>query len=296
LAEDAAKTDAKYTQQENVVYAETDGIGLVMDIFRPTGKSNGLGIVDIASGAWHSDRGKINDHKRAQIFDIMCGRGYTVFAVRPGSQTKFSFPEMVDHVKTAIRWVKARHEEFGIDPARLGLCGASAGGHLTCLTATTADDGNPDSKDAQERESSRVAACVAFFPPTDFMNFPLMKVNLDPAKGPVGGMLGKLLFADGIKDRTKEEIIEQVKKISPVNNCTSQCPPFLFIHGDADPIVPLQQSEVMIEALKKVGVSAELIVKKGGGHPWPTINEEVVVATDWFDRQLKPHGVAAAGN
>jgi dipeptidyl aminopeptidase/acylaminoacyl peptidase len=59
-----------------------------------------------------------------------------------------------------------------------------------------------------------------------------------------------------------------------------------MIHGDADSVVPLQQSQVMLAALKKAGASAELIVKAGGGHPWPTLHEEVQVIADWFDRQL----------
>jgi dipeptidyl aminopeptidase/acylaminoacyl peptidase len=67
---------------------------------------------------------------------------------------------------------------------------------------------------------------------------------------------------------------------------SAHAPPFLLIHGDADPLVPLQQSEVMLEALKKAGVPAELIVKKGGGHPWLTLHEEVKVLAEWFDKQL----------
>jgi dipeptidyl aminopeptidase/acylaminoacyl peptidase len=59
-----------------------------------------------------------------------------------------------------------------------------------------------------------------------------------------------------------------------------------LIHGDADPLVPLQQSEAMLAALKQAGVPAELIVKPGGGHPWPTLHEEVQVMADWFDKQL----------
>jgi dipeptidyl aminopeptidase/acylaminoacyl peptidase len=60
----------------------------------------------------------------------------------------------------------------------------------------------------------------------------------------------------------------------------------LIIHGDADTVVPLQQSEVMLAALKKAGVVAELVVKPGGGHPWSTLHEEVRVIADWFDKQL----------
>ena len=123
----ADAADASYVQEQNIVYAETGGIGLLMDVFRPSGESNGLGIVDVASGAWHSDRGKIEDHKQAQMYDIFCGRGYTVFAIRPGSRSKFTVNEMVDHLNQGIRYVKAHAAEYGVDPDNLGLTGASAG-------------------------------------------------------------------------------------------------------------------------------------------------------------------------
>ncbi|MBX7168417.1 MAG: alpha/beta hydrolase [Pirellulales bacterium] len=283
-----------YTQREDVVFGETDGVALVMDIFTPTGPANGIGIVDIASGAWHSDRGKISDHKTAQMYDIMCGRGFTVFAVRPGSQTKFSVPEMVAHIKTAIRWIKQRHEEFKIDPERLGLCGASAGGHLTCLTATTAEDGDANAQD-EKHYSTRVAAAVAFFPPTDFGRWAGKEQQIDP-ESRIGKMLMKLLFAEGGAGKSAEEIAEQVVKISPARQVTSATPPILLIHGDADFVVPLVQSKIMLEALQAAGVESQLIIKKGGGHPWPTIHEEVRVATDWLEKHLVPQPEPAATN
>ena len=82
------------------------------------------------------------------------------------------------------------------------------------------------------------------------------------------------------------KLTELAKAISPALLVESKQPPFLIIHGDADPLVPLHQSELLIDALKKQGGSAELIVKKGGGHPWFTIHEEVQVMADWFDKQL----------
>ena len=67
---------------------------------------------------------------------------------------------------------------------------------------------------------------------------------------------------------------------------TAAAPPFLLIHGDADPLVPLQQSQAMLAALKAKGVPAELIVKPGGGHPWLTLRVEVAVMADWFGKKL----------
>ena len=79
-----------YKQQKDVVFGEADGVGLAMDIFTPVGKRNGVALIDVVSGAWYSDRGKLRDHERAQFFQIFCSRGYTVFAIRPGSRDRFS--------------------------------------------------------------------------------------------------------------------------------------------------------------------------------------------------------------
>ena len=94
----AAEKKPIYQQQKDVIYGDSDGVALAMDVFTPTGAKNGIGIIDVASGAWHSDRGKIRDHMRAQVYDIFCGKGYTVFAVRPGSITRFSVPDMISHL------------------------------------------------------------------------------------------------------------------------------------------------------------------------------------------------------
>ena len=135
----SAAEEPPYVQHEDVVYGDVHGIGLLMDVFTPVGDGNGLGVIDVMSGAWRSDRGKIRDHERAQTFDILCRKGYTVFAIRPGSVTKFCVSEMLDNLNRGIRWVKSHADDYGIDPDRLGLMGASAGGHLACLAGVTAD-------------------------------------------------------------------------------------------------------------------------------------------------------------
>lgn len=267
--------EASFAQRENLVYGEADGIGLVMDIFTPVGDKNGLAVIDVISGAWHSDRGKIRDHMRAQTFQILCRKGYTVFAIRPGSITKFSAPEMIGHLHQGIRWVKEHAKEYEVDPDRLGMMGASAGGHLASLAAVTADDGT----------KSQVKAVAVFFPPTDFLSYG--GVAVDPRSDQrLGQLLRKLAFPQGLGTLTADEITQKVTDISPARRVTEKSPPFLLIHGDADPVVPLQQSEAMLAALQKAGVPAELVIKKGGGHPWLTMHEEVEVLASWFDKQL----------
>jgi acetyl esterase/lipase len=157
--------------------------------------------------------------------------------------------------------------------------GASAGGHLACLTAVTADGGSGDGS------GTAVKAAGVFFPLTDLLNYNGQVV--DPrSDGRLGQLVRQLAFPKGINGLSDADLTKGVTQICPARLVTKNAPPFLFIHGDADPVVPLQQSQLMVETLKKEGVSAELIVKPGGGHPWLTMPEEVQKLADWFDKQL----------
>src|SRR5438093_631858 len=108
-------SSAPYEQKMDIVYGEVHGTGLLMDVFTPKGKANGLGIIDVVSGAYYSDRGKIRDHTRAQVYHIFCSRGYVVFAIRPGSRSRYTGSEMAAHVKMGIRYVKEHAADYGID-------------------------------------------------------------------------------------------------------------------------------------------------------------------------------------
>lgn len=268
-----------FDQRKDVVFAEAHGTGLLMDIFVPKGTNNGLAIIDVVSGAWYSDRGKIRDHTLAGMYDIHCKRGYTVFAVRPGSRSRYTAIEMDRHVKTGIRWIKSHAAEHGIDPDRLGLTGASAGGHLATLASLTPEDASPDAQDPLQRHSTRVRAVGVFFPPTDFLDWK------DGQRGDLK-ILGPLLFVGGAEGRTDDEITAQARAISPLHRVVKTDVPYLLIHGDADPVVPLRHSEKLRDAIHAAGGRAQLIVKKGGGHPWLTLPVEVGVLADWFDREL----------
>jgi acetyl esterase/lipase len=271
--------DLPHVQRKDVVFAEVHGTGLLMDIFTPRGKSNGLAIVDVVSGAWSSDRNKIRDHALAGLYDIFCSRGYVVFAARPGSKSRYTAAEMDRHVKLAIRYAKEHAGEFKVDPQRLGLTGASAGGHLATLAALTPAEAKAEARNPLERHDSTVSAVGVFFPPTDFLEW-------DAGKEPDLKILGPLLFLNGAEGRSAEEIKKAAKAVSPLHRVGKPAIPFLFIHGDADKVVPLSHSEKLVTAIKAAGGSAELIVKAGGGHPWLTLPEEVKVMADWFDKQL----------
>jgi acetyl esterase/lipase len=280
----AADMKLTYEQHMNVVFGEVDGVALVMDVFTPTGPKNGIGIVDIASGAWFSDRGKIRDHMRARVYDIFCGKGYSVFSMRPGSITKFSIPEMVANLRTGIKWVRQHAAEYSIDPNNMGITGGSAGGHLASLAVIS----TPANSDGTFDQPFKAVA--VFFPPTDFLHYRADAEQVAKDERWVKRMqhMAVVPKAGAEEHLDTAQLVEAVRKISPALLVDRKQPPFLIIHGDADTRVPLKQSEFLVEALKKAGGSAELIVKPGGGHAWPTIAEEVKVMGDGFDMQLLP--------
>ena len=162
--------ETPYVQHENIVYGEIHGIGLLMDVFTPQGNSNGLGVIDVISGAWHSDRSKIHDHERAQTFDILCRKGYTVFAIRPGSVTKFSVAEMLDNLKLGIRWVKIHADEYKIDPDRLGLMELRPAAISRVWRPLRRTQYRIPTTRALESDAS-VKAVAVFFPATDFLDY-----------------------------------------------------------------------------------------------------------------------------
>jgi predicted esterase len=277
-----ADEDMSYTQVLNVVYAERDGVGLLMDVFtplQPAGPGKGLGIVCVTSGAWKCDRGIVDAHVRFGFFDVLCRRGYVVFGIRPGSLSLFNAQEMLANTGTGIRYVKAHAAEYGIDPERLGLIGASSGGHLALLAATCAEPADAGAEEPLDRFGTEVRAVAVFCPPTDFVDWNGKKYGLDL-------MQGQLVFRDGLANKSEEAIESEAKAISPVYRVHSCLPPFLLIHGDADTLVPIQQSRKFAEAVQAAGGSAELIVKQGGDHSWPTIREEIEKMADWLDTRL----------
>ena len=174
----------------DVVYGHKHGMALTMDVFQPK-EGNGIGILFMVSGGWYS--GWAPPEQTMSFFKHLLDREFTVFAVRHGSSPKYLIPEIVEDVRRSVRFVRLNAQRFQVDPERLGVCGGSAGGHLSLVLATMSDEGDPDAKDELLRTSNRVAAVVAYFPPTDLRPYvkegnPRRKqfpaLQFDPSKAP----------------------------------------------------------------------------------------------------------------
>jgi acetyl esterase/lipase len=279
------RSTGNYTQHCNLVYAESDGIGLVMDVFQPEGTANGHAIVDVVSGAWRSDRARLNEHIGLGAIDAFCAAGFTVFAIAPGSATLFTAQQMVQHVHAAIRHVRDHAEPWEIAPDGMGLCGVSAGGHLAALAALQPQPGEPGARQSWYKHDTNVDATCLFFPPTDLLDYGGDRFDF-ARKGEFA--VPRLLFADGIAGHSDLSIEEAARSISPVHLIQGTHPPFLISHATEDNVVPFSQSERFVEALQAGGVSAELMTHHGPGHPWPTIAKECTRMATWFCERLLP--------
>jgi len=289
-----AQAEETFTRKEDVIYGRKFGMALTMDVFTPTKNPNVAAVILTVSGGWISDHDKIQPVFVSELIK----RGYTVFAVVHGSQPKFTIPECVADMNRAVRFIRYHAEDYKIDPNRIGITGASAGGHLSLMLGTAGDEGNSGAKDPVDKVSSKVEAVACFFPPTDFLNYGkpgIKSLGLEPEhrfKAPFDFHTqdaATKLFKP-VDMETREKIC---KDCSPAYHVSKGDAPTLIIHGDADQLVPLQQSELIMEKFKEAGVPAELVVVKGGAHGWPTILADFKTIADWFDKYLKPSTATA---
>jgi acetyl esterase/lipase len=261
----------------DVVYGHKLGCALTMDVFTPA-KPNGIGVIWMVSGGWVSNHSSINPGWAK----LMTDRGLTVFQVVHGSQPKFAIPEILEDIHRSVRFIRTHASDYGVNPNKLGICGASAGGHLSLMLGAFGGPGKPDAKDPVDRASSAVQCVATLFPPTDFLSWG--KADTLPVDSPQMAPF-RPAFGPAINGSVEEQK-SFLKTLSPYFGVTEKMPPTLLIHGDADKLVPLQQSEHLLALLKEKNIPCRLDVKPGVGHGWLGIEKELVVMAEWFEKYL----------
>jgi acetyl esterase/lipase len=273
----------------DVVYGHHDGMALTFDVFSPAGESNGVGILNMVSGGWVS-RWRPPQQARAQ-YAALLDEGFTVFSIRHGSSPRFNVLEAYADVTRAVRFVRLHASTYGVDPARLGVYGGSAGGHLSLMLGLASDEGDPAADDEVERVSSRVAAVVAYYPPVDLRNRPAPSERF-PATLPESSLFfARGVVVPGAADRFVALAFEEDLgvSVSPILHISADDPPTLLVHGNADALVDFNNSELMYAALSEGDVETELVVIEGAGHGFRT-PEDRAQASDalvaWFKEHL----------
>lgn len=263
-----------------VVYGQRADRALALDVLQPS-RPNGRGVLVLVSGGWKSGQpGQLP----VWLVAPLLRRGYTLFAIYHVSQPEATVMDIIQDMHRAVRFVRQRARHYGIDPARLGVCGASAGGHLSLMLATTGGPGRADAADPVERESSAIQAAAVFFPATDLLNLGKSTENLGDGGPPKSFRQGA--FGPQATNLAVWKVIGRA--CSPIYHVTSNLPPVLIVHGDADRLTPLEQSEWFAQRARQVGRPARLVVRRGARHGWWTIALDVRLFADWFDQHLQP--------
>jgi len=244
-----------------------------LDLYLPAqpGQSRPL-VVYIHGGAW---RGGSKDECPARGLIHL---GYAVASIEYRFSQDAPWPAQIQDCKAAIRWLRAHAREYGFDPKRIGVWGASAGGHLVALLGVTGHVTDFDTGPNLD-QSSAVQCVVDFFGPTDFLHYG------DPAKLDTPGNAVDQLLGGPVS--THQAL---ARSASPDYFVARDAAPFLILHGDHDPLVPLQQSQELNADLQKAGIESTLRVIVGGGHGGPGFGtpENRKLVLDFLNRHLNP--------
>ena len=210
----------------------------------PADKTTGAAVVICPGGGYG---GLAVDHEGVQIADWLNKNGITGVILRYRLGPRYHHPAMIDDANRAIRTVRARAEEWGVEPNKIAILGFSAGGHLASTAGTHFDAGKADAKDPIERVSSRPDRLILLYP----------VIALATPYGH-GGSLKNLLG--------ENPPAELVESLSNERQVTPETPPTFLAHTNEDTAVPPENSLLFALALRKAKVPLELHIFEKGRH------------------------------
>lgn len=226
--------------RRDVEYGTANGKRLLLDAYLPPSSPDRSrpAVVMIHGGGWRvGDKGSW-----APEAERLAGRGWVAFSVDYRLDEPSPFPGEVDDVQAAVRWVRAHAGEYGVDPARIGALGESAGGHLAALLATLGS-GALDT-------DARIKVGAAWSPPVDLIA--LARSRGDEWSGRLMGC-------------TLSTCPDRLAQASPVSHVDTTDAP-LYLVNSTDELVPLSQAEAMAERLEAAEVDHRLDVFPGNRH------------------------------
>ena len=262
----------------DIVFAETADGSLALDLYTPVERPSAPlpVIVFVYGGGWF-----VGNKNQIQLINghELTRRGYAVVAASYRLTDVATFPAQIHDVKASVRWVRANAARYGFDASRIGIIGASAGGHLVALMGVSNGDAALEGNvggEALAGYSSDVAAVVDLFGPTQLAP---PEEYVDATDWMVERLIGGALDERG----------DVARQASPATYVSAATVPILMIHGDADPIVDVWQSTSFHVLLVAAGVDSTLHIVGDGGHgQGGDFSPELInrLAGDFFDRAL----------
>ncbi len=263
----------------DLAYAQAGGRRLLLDLYLPVTRPKPWPvIVWIHGGAWRG--GSKSPCDGLPVLE----KGIAVASISYRLSGEAVFPAQIEDCKAAVRWLRAHGAQHGLSTERIGAWGSSAGGHLAALLGTTGD-GKAFDVGANLDRSSRVQAVCNYYGPTDLslmqaQSGPESRMRHDLPDSPEALLIGGRVAAHP----------DKAAAASPVTYVTPDDPPFLTVHGTADPLVPVGQAQVLDAALRKAGVPSTLVILEGAGHGGREFrtSELRTRINDFFSEHLRP--------
>lgn len=251
----------QYKVISDVRYCNGGGKPLLMDIFIPMlrSKTPTPAVLWLHGGGW--ERGDKNGNSGALM---LADAGFVTASIFYRLSGDSPFPADIQDCKCAIRYLRANAKTYGIDPNRIGVAGASAGGHLAELVATADDKAGLEGDGGWQNVSSRVQAASAYYGVSDFT------VGAREFQHHTGKVVLKLFRGD---EKEKPELYKQA---SPMMHVSKDDPPLLLAHGEQDDLVPFDQSVDMAKAYESLGLKVEFIPVRNAGHDFEQVGPDAI--------------------
>ena len=277
------------TNWENINYADDTLVSHNLDIYLPRDNKPSYPAVMIVYGsAFFGNDMKQNAYKAlgAPLLDS----GFAVVTVNHRSSRDAIFPAQIQDIKSAVRFLRAEGHKFQIDTSFIGITGYSSGGHLSAMMGTSGSVNlmtiNSKSADIEGKVgnytsySSSVNAVVDWFGPIDFQSMDSCGSSMvhDAPDSPESILIGA-----PIQDND-----DLCALANPISYVDPDDPPFLILHGDADPLVPHCQSALLFQSLQEAGVASQFVLVPEAAHGPGLFEEEYFrMMTDFFLRCLR---------
>ena len=266
------------TIELDVTYCTPNGVPQKMDIYFPASGGPWPVLLYVHGGGWSG-----GDKTEGVGWRSMTERGFLVVSVNYRlASYENKFPAMIEDVKCAVRYLRAHAPEYNLDPNHIGAVGVSAGGHLVDLLGLADESAGWDTGEYTD-QSSRVQAVVTIAGISD----------LTFTRGAYASPDSAAMMVYHAFDEMPGSASPKLVAASPVTYITPDDPPFLILHGDLDNVVAVEQSQVLDEQLRRLGVPSELVIIKNGTHIIygenisPTAEEVANLITTFLEEHLK---------
>jgi acetyl esterase/lipase len=272
--------DQNFHILSDIQYCTGGGQPLLMDIFIPDQRlrTPTPAVLWLHGGGW--ERGDKNGSSGAEL---LVAQGFVTASIFYRLSGDSPFPAGIEDCKCAVRYLRANAAKYSIDPSRIGVAGASAGGQLAMLVATADEKAGLEGTGGWPNISSRVQAVSSWYGPTDFT------VGATEFENHTGRAVIKLFRG------TFEEKPEAYRRSSPITYVNASSPPLLLVQGDKDELVPFDQALRMKQRYESVGATIEFIPVHNAGHDFkdagdaplsPSVDEVHQRTIGFFKRYL----------